>query len=258
MDILEYNRLAWNNNVESGNIWTQPVSSDLIEQARRGEWEIVLTPTRPVPRSWFPPLQGLNVLCLASGGGQQGPILAAAGANVTVFDYSEKQLEQDRYVAERDGLVLTTVQGDMANLACFDDETFDFIVHPVSNVFAENVLPVWKEASRVLKDRGTLISGFTNPLIFLFDLEKEEQGILEVKHKIPYADITDLPKERLEQYKKNNTPLEFGHRLEDQIKGQIDAGFVITGFYEDTFGGKSLLDPYINTFIATKSVKLGI
>jgi len=30
--------------------------------------------------------------CLASGGGQQGPVLAAAGAHVTVFDNSPRQL----------------------------------------------------------------------------------------------------------------------------------------------------------------------
>lgn len=90
------------------------------------------------------------------------------------------------------------------------------------------------------------------------DLEMEEQGILEVKHSIPYADITDLPKERLEQMIKDNHPLEFGHRLEDQIQGQIDAGFVVTGFYEDNLNGKSLLDNYINTTIATKAVKLRV
>ena len=75
------------------------------------------------------------MLCLASGGGQQGPILAAAGAEVTVFDASEKQLAQDRLVAEREGLSLTTVQGDMADLSCFDDESFDFIFHPLLQLF---------------------------------------------------------------------------------------------------------------------------
>ena len=112
-DILSYNRRAWDRQVERGNPWTVPVSPEVIARARRGDWSIVLTPTKPVPADWFSPLEGLDVLCLASGGGQQGPILAAAGANVTVFDNSPAQLAQDRLVAETEGLTLETVQGDI-------------------------------------------------------------------------------------------------------------------------------------------------
>lgn len=256
MNIVEHNRRAWNRNVESGNVWTVPVSAETIGKARQGEWDIILTPTRPLPRTWFPPLKGAKVLCLASGGGQQGPVLAAAGAEVTVFDNSEKQLAQDRLVAEREGLPIATVQGDMADLSCFADETFDLIVHPVSNVFVERILPVWREASRVLKERGVLLAGFVNPIVYIFSAEAEARGVLEVKHSIPYADSKDLPKEQLEAYVRDCAPLEFGHSLEDQLKGQLDAGLVIVDLFEDHFGGKSLLDPHINTFMATKAVKL--
>src|ERR1700733_13652660 len=119
MDILAYNRAAWDHAVETGNKWTVPVGSEVTVAARRGEWSLVLTPAKPVPRTWFPPLEGLDVLCLASGGGQQGPVLAAAGANVTVFDNPPRQLGQDRMVAERDGLTIDTVEGDMADLSRF-------------------------------------------------------------------------------------------------------------------------------------------
>lgn len=95
MNIREYNRDAWDREVGHGNRWTVPVSSEVIDAARRGEWGIVLTNGKPAPRDWFPELAGLDVLCLASGGGQQGPILAAAGAHVTVFDNSPQQLAQD-------------------------------------------------------------------------------------------------------------------------------------------------------------------
>lgn len=47
------------------------------------------------------------------------------------------------------------------------------------------------------------------------------------------------------------TIIEFGHTLESQI----EAGFAITGFYEDNAGG-DLLDKYIDTFIATRAIKL--
>lgn len=259
MDIISYNRIAWNKQVESGNnVWTQPVSRETIEEARKGNWRINLTAGKPVPESWFPPLLGSKVLCLASGGGQQGPVLAAAGADVIVFDNSEKQLEQDRFVAERDDLAITTVQGDMADLSVFADETFDFIVHPVSNVFVENVRPVWQEAARVLKPGGVLLSGFVNPLLYLFDIDQEEKGIFEVKHAIPYSDLRNLTDEQLRVHLESNRALEFGHSLEDQIQGQIDAGFVITGFYEDTFGGSRPIDAFTPTFIATRAMKTNI
>ncbi|MFP3360674.1 class I SAM-dependent methyltransferase, partial [Planococcus sp. SIMBA_143] len=81
-------------------------------------WHITVTTEKPVPREWFPTtLKGVKILCLASGGGQQGPILSAAGAEVTVVDLSEKQLEQDRFVAERDHLQLTIEKGDMTDLS---------------------------------------------------------------------------------------------------------------------------------------------
>ena len=91
-DVLGYNRRAWDRQVERGNRWTVPVGPEEIARARLGDWRIVLTPTKAVPADWFPPLSDLDVLCLASGGGQQGPVLAAAGANVAVFDNSPNQL----------------------------------------------------------------------------------------------------------------------------------------------------------------------
>ena len=72
MDILAYNRQAWDNLVEAQDKWTIPVDHEVIERARAGDWQIVLTPLKAVPRDWFPPaLAGKQVLCLASGGGQQ-------------------------------------------------------------------------------------------------------------------------------------------------------------------------------------------
>lgn len=259
MNLIKHNSKAWDKKVEEGATYTKFVSKEIIEKSKVGEWEITVTTKKAVPKNWFPlPLKGLKVLCLASGGGQQGPILAAAGAEVTVVDLSEKQLEQDRFVAVRDGLTINTVQGNMADLSDFADEYFDLIVHPVSNVFVENVLPVWKEAARVLKERGTLISGFTNPFLYVFDDEQEDNGILEVKHSIPCSSVSHLTEQELEKYLGTNQTIEFGHTLEDQIQGQIDAGFVIAGFYEDDFGGDRMLDEYIKTFMATKAVKVSV
>ena len=255
MKVEEYNSAAWDGQVTKGNEWTKPVDSRQIELARCGHWDIYLTPTKPIPRDWFPELRGLKVLCLASGGGQQGPILAAAGACVTVFDNSQKQLDQDDGVAGREHLKIATLKGDMADLSLFSDGCFDLIVHPVSNVFAKNVLAVWREAYRVLRPGGTLLAGFDNALSHIFDYEAYVQGELVVKYPIPYSDLESLPRALLEKYTSKKTPLEFGHSLEDQIKGQLDCGFIITGFYEDKNNYDDLLNRYISTFIATRAVK---
>src|SRR5262249_30311178 len=146
MDVRTYNRHAWDRAVEKGNRWTVPVGPGVIAAARRGDWQVLLTPTKPVPRDWFPDLAGLAVLCLASGGGQQAPVCAAAGASVTVLDNSPAQLAQDRLVAGREGLEVRTVEGDMADLSAFPDGRFGLVFHPCSNCFVPQVRPVWREA----------------------------------------------------------------------------------------------------------------
>jgi len=200
-------------------------------------------------------LKDKKVLCLASGGGQQGPIMAATGADVTVFDNSQSQLEQDLLVAKRDGLTIKTVQGDMKDLSIFEDATFDLIVHPWSNVYIDDVLPVWKEAFRVMKKGGILISGFGNPVEYIFDLKALNKGEFVVRHQLPYSDLTSISEQELKELVLDEGEgVAFGHTLEDQIAGQINAGFLIGGFIEDKSG--SALDAYMNSSIATKAIKL--
>jgi SAM-dependent methyltransferase len=254
LDILAYNRDAWNRRVASGNRWTVPVTAEQIAAARRGDWSIVLTPRKPVPHAWFPDMRDLSVLALAAGGGQQGPILAATGAQVTVFDNSPDQLARDREVAERDGLSLTTVQGDMANLASFESEFFDLIVHPCSNCFVPDVHPVWREAFRVLRHGGALLSGFCDPILFATDRELEKQGIAQLKHAIPYSDLTSTTEDERRQQTDEGEPLAFGHTLEDQIRGQTDAGFLIAGFYGDK-RDDDVVSRFMPCFCATRAVK---
>jgi len=258
MDIRKHNSLAWDQEVERGNKWTIPVSEAVIDAARRGQWEIILTPSKPVPRAWFPDLEGLDVLCLASGGGQQGPILAAVGAKVTVLDNSPKQLEQDQLVAERHALDITTVDGDMADLSMFSDHCFDLIVHPVSNCFVPDVRPVWAEAFRVLRRGGVLLAGFSNPVIYIFDYDLADRtGVLQVKFALPYSDLTSLTAEERQRHIKKGMPLEFSHTLEGQIGGQLDAGLLLTGFFEDAYpeDENDLLTNYLPAFIATRAIK---
>jgi SAM-dependent methyltransferase len=257
VDVIDYNRQAWDGLVRRGDEWTLPVSRETIEAARRGNWQILLTSRRPVPGEWFPPLNGTRTLCLAGSGGQQAPILAAAGAVVTVFDNSPAQLGQDRLVADRDNLAIETVQGDMRDLSAFADGRFDLIVHPCSNCFVPDVRPVWREAFRVLRPGGVLLSGFINPVAFIFDEEASDRGELRARHRLPYADETHLTDEERQQLIHRGEPFVFSHSLEDQIGGQIEAGFTIAALFEDEWPGKPL-SMFAPSFIATRSLKPGI
>jgi SAM-dependent methyltransferase len=256
MDTRAYNREAWNREVDGGeNRWSQPVSPEIIAKAKQGEFSILLTENIPVPRKWFPPLKGADVLCLASGGGQQGPVLAAAGANVTVFDNSPRQLEQDQLVAERESLSLKTVEGDAADLSMIADESFDLVFNPCSTVFMPDVRAVWREAYRVLRHGGILMTGSMNPVHYIFDLYKADEGILEVAHSIPYSDLTSIPQEDLDELIEKGLPVEFGHSLTDLLGGQCEAGFVITDVYED-YMLDSPLHKYHPSYLATRAVKI--
>ncbi len=241
-----------------GNRWTIPVGSEVTAAARRGEWKIVLTPERAVPGEWFGAgFPDSDVLCLASGGGQQGPVLAAAGARVTVFDNSPAQLACDAWVAARDGLTIRTVEGDAADLSVFADASFDLIVNPASTVFMPDLAPVWQEAHRVLRPGGRLLCGMCQPAGFIFDLSAELRGELTVRHTLPYADLTHLSAAERDQLLPGE-PLVWSHTLETQIGGQMTAGFVLTDFYEDNWSTPEPDHPlarHMPCFFATRAMK---
>ena len=250
MDVVKHNKSAWDNYVDKKDRWTIPVKEEELEKVRNGNWGIVLTPNNTVPKNWFPAFRSLKILGLACGGGQQGPILATLGADVTIFDNSEKQLQQDKILSDKFNLDIKTVQGDMKDLTVFDDNSFDLIFNPCSVVFVDNVLPVWSECFRVLKPGGILMTGLINPISFQLDEES-----LKLTYKQPFSDLHSLPKEKLEELKKKNEPLVFGHSLTDQIGGQLDAGFTITAMFEDIWDVENKMDEFLPSFIATRAVK---
>ena len=262
--LLEINRLAWNEQVARGNRWTRPVDSEAIQEARRGNLEIVLTPNRTVPGHWFPRLSGARTLMLASGGGQQAPLVAATGAEVTVVDLSDDQLKQDELVAARESLRLTTVRSSMDDLSMFPEAAFDLVIQPCSNCFVPDLEPVWREVARVTKIGATLLVGFCNPLIYLFDETKANQGVLEVEYALPYSDEKSLSAERVQELISGGEPLMFGHTLTEQIALQLRAGFAMVDLYEDDWGeamredasDMQRLDQFTPSFIATRSTRI--
>ena len=255
-DPVAHNRLAWDREVDNDNEWTRPVGTDVITRARAGDWSVVLVGHEPVPRDWFPAeLAGAAVLCLASGGGQQGPVLAAAGADVTVFDNSPRQLGRDEEVAAREGLAIRTVLGDMRDLSAFPDASFDVVFNPVSNVFCPELAPVWRESFRVLRPAGILLAGFLNPDVFIFDVAALERDELVVRYRLPFSSL-DLPEGEREQYYAGG-PVEFSHSLTEQIGGQLASGFRLTHLTEAPHHA----DPtgrYMPGYFATRAFKPGL
>lgn len=258
IDFLKHNQSAWNKQATEQHEWSRAVSSEVIAAAKRGEWDVHLTP-KPLDKTWLGDVRGKRILCLASAGGQQAPVLAAAGAIVTVFDISDEQLRQDQMVAERDGLQLTTEQGDMTDLSRFDDESFDIVFHPISNHYVPDVNPVWRECYRVLRKGGELMASFFNPIVFVAERNADDMqaGIMRPRYRLPYADIRDLDKEAIERKLTNNEALVFGHTLTDLLAGQTKVGFAIKDFVEDDQPhARFLIDKFLPTFLATKAIKL--
>lgn len=234
--------------VKGGWEWGVPISREGYQKALRGEMPVYLTPTKPVPAAWFPPMTGCRVLGLASGGAQQMPVFAAWGAHCIVLDYSNEQLKSERMVAEREGYQIQIVRHDMTQPLPFPAAAFDLIFHPVSNCYVEDVLPVWRECFRALRPGGVLLSGLDMGWNYLFD--EEERCIA---NRLPYNPLKDP--EILARDVKNNAGVQFSHTVEDQIGGQIRAGFILTDLYEDTNGSGNLHDHGVPSFCATRSLK---
>ena len=248
MDYQTINAQTIDRWVEEGWEWGVPITHEIYEAACNGIWEMLLTPTKPVPKAWFGELRGKKVLGLASGGGQQMPIFAALGAVCTVLDYSPRQLESERMVAQREGYDIEIIRADMTKPLPFADESFDLIFHPVSNCYVREVLPIWRECHRVLKHGGVLLSGLDNGINYLFD---EEETVLI--NTLPFDPLSNP--EQMKQLQDSDCGVQFSHTMEDQIGGQLKAGFCLTDLYEDYNGAGNLHERRIPTFVATRSVK---
>ena len=248
MDYSEINAQTIDRWIRDGWEWGVPITYQAYLDTLAGNWDVVLTPTKPVPKAWFGDLKGKRVLGLASGGGQQMPIFAALGAVCTVLDYSPAQLESERMVSQREGYDIRIIRADMTKPLPFDDNAFDLIFHPVSNCYVREVRPIFRECFRVLKPGGALLGGYDMGINFLVD-EKEER----IVNSLPFDPITDPA--LMAQLQKNDDGVQFSHTLEDQVGGQLAAGFQITDLYEDTNGYGRLHDMGIPTFAAIRAVK---
>ena len=252
MDSFDYTALnaetidRW---VEEGWEWGVPISHEEYERAKNGDWHLGLTPTKPVPREWFPPLEGARVLGLAAGGGQQMPVLTARGARCTVLDYSERQIESERLVAKREGYEIECVRADMTRPLPFADGSFDLIVHPVSNCYIRELLPLWKECYRVLRPGGLLMAGLDNGFNYLFNEDEPDR----VVNRLPFDPLADPA--QMELLLRDDCGVQFSHTIGEQIGGQLQAGFRLLDVYDDTNGSGVLHEHGAPCFWATLARK---
>ncbi len=248
MDYQDINAKTIDRWIEEGWEWGRPISHEDYLKATQGIWDVLLTPTKKVPRDWFGDLKGKKILGLASGGGQQMPVFAALGADCTVLDYSEKQLESERYVSDREGYKINIIRADMTKRLPFEDGAFDLVFHPVSNCYVKDVRAIWRECYRILKKGGFLLSGVDHYINYIVD-ENEK----EIINSLPF-DPTENEEYR-KQLERDDAGMQFSHTLEEQIGGQLEAGFTLLDLYEDTNGEGRLHEMNIPTFIAMRSKK---
>jgi len=236
--------------IDEGWEWGRPISAEACASVRRGEWDVFITPIKPVPKEWFPPLKDIKLLGLASGGGQQMPVFSILGAKCTVMDLSDKQLESERVVSQREEYSINIVKADMTKRFPFEDCSFDMIFHPVSNCYIEDVYHVWRECYRVLRPGGILLAGMDNGINFLFD---SYDLPLTVANKLPFNPLKNP--EQMKKLLEDDDGIQFSHTFDEQIGGQLKAGFVITDAYEDYDNGPEGVSDFIPTYWATKAIK---
>ena len=234
--------------IEEGWEWGKPISHEAFLKAKRGEWEVFLTPTKPVPHAWLGELKGKKILGLASGGAQQMPVFSALGADCTVFDLSAKQIESELAVAHREGYSIRALQGDMTKPLPFRDGEFDLIFHPVSNCYVQSVRPIWRKCFRVLKPGGVLLSG-----VDLFINHMVDEAEEKIVNTLPFDPLKNP--DQMRQLEQQDAGVQFSHSFEEQIGGQLEAGFTLLDLYEDTNGEGRLHEMHIPTFLAMRARK---
>lgn len=215
----EHNRRAWNELVRQRQRFTKPAVDDDFRE-----------PLKVVDQlGWLgADIRGLKVLCLAAGGGRQGPLYAAAGATVTVVDLSGAMLELDRDVARERGFALRTVETSMDDLSMFAVGEFDLVVHPVSTCYVPRIQPVFDAVARVVTPGGVYISQHKTPTSLQADTKAGAQGYELIE---PYYREGPLPAVVGSKHREEGT-LEFLHRWEEILGGMCRAGFAIEDVLE--------------------------
>ena len=185
--IINKNQEHWENEVESGKHYTIPdlnLDKDLLNKFANGDLLFWSDPCainnnpmlKKIRQYEYADMKGKKVLCLASGGGQQSAMFSLLGADVTVVDISQGQLNGDIQAANHYGYTIKTVLGSMTDLSAFEDETFDIVHQPISICFVPDVAAVYREVFRVLKKGGMYHVDHINPATHPTSYENDIDG----------------------------------------------------------------------------------
>ena len=217
---LMFNQAAWDELAASGNPLTQPAEDKLFQ-----------SPLKCVDGpGWLgDSIRGQRVLCLAAGGGRQGPLYAAAGGKVTVVDISGAMLRMDRQVATERKLDIETIQTPMDELSMLVDGMFDLVIHPVSTCYVPDVSGVFREVARVLRKGGLYISQHKQPTSLQMSLKPDATGY---SVNAEYYRNDALPVFAGKSPLREPGTYEFVHRWEQLIGWMCRAGFVIEDLLE--------------------------
>jgi len=216
------NKKWWKKMVKEGCGFTKPwlnLDMKVLQKIAKGEMKNPPEPLNDIyPISILSGVKGKDVLCLASGGGQQSAVFALLGANVTVIDIADGQLEGDKKAASHYGYKVKTIQGDMSDLSMLKDNSFDIVYQAPSMGYIPDVKKVYSEVARVLRSGGLYRVDAANPQSQFVDESSWDGKGYRVS--IPYA-----VKEKQRAEDKN--VLEYRHYLDDTFNGLIECGFVI-------------------------------
>ncbi len=217
---LDWNQAAWDELAATGHALARPAEDRLFAE-----------PLKCVDGpGWLgESIRGQRVLCLAAGGGRQGPLYAAAGGLVTVVDLSGAMLQLDRQVARERRLNLVTIQTSMDQLGMLGDASFDLVVHPVSTCYLPQLSSVYREIARVLRPGGLYISQHKQPTSLQVSLQPDAGGYVVQE---PYYRRGPLPVFDGKSPLREAGAREFVHRWEELIGWMCRAGFVIEDLLE--------------------------
>lgn len=240
---IQANKEWWEKMVAEDNGFTRPwldLDPDIVKQYANGKLK---KPPKPLdqmfPVSTLANIKGKDVLCLASGGGQQSAVFGIIGANVTVVDIAEGQLEGDKKAAEHYGYKVTTIQADISDLSVLKDDSFDLVFQAPSMAYTPDVRKVYSGVARVLRSGGLYRVDAENPLSQFIEHDTAWDG-KGYRITVPY-----IVKEKKREGKEIT---EFRHYLSEIFNGLIESGFIIeqvqeSPSYNDLYGDGQTPEP---------------
>jgi SAM-dependent methyltransferase len=185
---------------------------------------------------WLPWNDIVTVLCVASGGGEQGPLFAGLGYQVTVVDLSAGQLERDRQVAFEEGLTIECLQADMLDLSPLYGRTFDLVYQAISACYIPDVRRLYREIATVTRPGGHYAVSHWAPSHLQLAADVPWDGTAYRIDRPATATDPLLWRSAANGTGSTATCLHYGHTLGALVGGLCDAGFEITRLREPDVG----------------------